>query len=176
MINDTTEKTNVFADIVEQQFSPNRTPDINWESRVERQERRITELPSNNQLTPTSPRKIKEIIASVGNHKTPGHNDISTLSVKHLPLTGQINELTNIINGIFRLQVFPAQWKIATVIMIRKPQNATFPQNCRSISLLSHLGRIAEKVILHRLEEETGHLNILPDALGFRSQYCKQQD
>lgn len=82
----------------------------------------------------------------------------------------QLTEITNVTNGILRLQHFPRQWKTAYIVMIKKPgKNPLFPQNYRPISLLSHIGKIAERVILNRLKEETEELQINPDVqFGFR--------
>ncbi|XP_072403162.1 uncharacterized protein [Diabrotica undecimpunctata] len=56
--------------------------------------------------------------------------------------------------------------------MIAKPgKNGTFPQNYRPISLLSSISKIAERVILKRLNEESQALHTILEAqFGFRSE------
>lgn len=53
---------------------------------------------------------------------------------------------------------------------IHKPgKNPTFPQHYRPISLLSHMSKIAERIILDRLTNKAEKLNIIPHTqFGFR--------
>jgi hypothetical protein len=56
---------------------------------------------------------------------------------------------TSDINHCIRLSHFPAPWKEAKVIALPKPgKDPKFPQNLRTISLLSSTGKVFEKVIL----------------------------
>ncbi|GBN07503.1 putative RNA-directed DNA polymerase from transposon BS, partial [Araneus ventricosus] len=89
-----------------------------------------------------------------------------------LPINA-ITYITKIFNRCLQLHYFPPSWKIAHVLMFPKPgQNPKLPGNYRPISLLSNLGKIYEKVILSRLKDHCGELNIIPDEqYGFRPQH-----
>lgn len=73
--------------------------------------------------------------------------------------------ITSLFNAILRLSYYPAQWKVAQIIMIPKPGK---PFNKASsycpISLLPILSNIFEKVILLRLNKvELQDHEIIPD-------------
>ncbi|GBN71383.1 putative RNA-directed DNA polymerase from transposon BS [Araneus ventricosus] len=86
--------------------------------------------------------------------------------IKNLPVR-IILRITFIINCIFKFSYFPKSWKTAVVVPIYKQgKNAQIPDSYRPISLLSSLSKLAETVILHRLEAETE--NKLPFQFGFR--------
>ncbi|GJQ65424.1 hypothetical protein Trydic_g7532 [Trypoxylus dichotomus] len=71
--------------------------------------------------------------------------------------------MTNICNAMLRLRHFPSQWK-QDVVMIPKPgQPHNWPQNYRHISLLPVMGKIADRIILTRLQEETDDLDVIPN-------------
>ncbi|GBN95212.1 RNA-directed DNA polymerase from mobile element jockey [Araneus ventricosus] len=65
---------------------------------------------------------------------------------------------------------FPTKWKTATVIPILKPgKDPTQPTSYRPISLLSAISKIAEHIILDRLQTHLETNNILcPEQFGFR--------
>ncbi|GBM84859.1 RNA-directed DNA polymerase from mobile element jockey [Araneus ventricosus] len=65
---------------------------------------------------------------------------------------------------------FPTKWKTATVIPILKPgKDPTQPTSYRPISLLSAISKIAEHIILDRLQSHLEMNNILcPEQFGFR--------
>lgn len=72
--------------------------------------------------------------------------------------------LTKILNACLRLQYFPAAWKIATVITIRKPGKP--PRDVasyRPISLLSALGKLFERLLLPRLQNFVDENEVLKD-------------
>ncbi|GJQ79639.1 hypothetical protein Trydic_g16480 [Trypoxylus dichotomus] len=74
---------------------------------------------------------------------------------------------------MLRLRHFPSQWKLADVVMIPKPgQSHNWPQNYQPISLLPVMSKIADRIILARLREETDDLDVIPDCqLGFRREH-----
>ncbi|GFX80747.1 putative RNA-directed DNA polymerase from transposon BS [Trichonephila clavipes] len=65
-------------------------------------------------------------------------------------------------------------WKTAVVIPILKPgENSVFAESYRPISLLPVLSKLAEKVILARLNHHLERENILiPELHGFRPRLC----
>ncbi|GFW35718.1 RNA-directed DNA polymerase from mobile element jockey [Trichonephila clavipes] len=68
------------------------------------------------------------------------------------------------------LRYFPKSWKTAVVIPILKPgENSVLAESYRPISLLPVLSKLAEKVILSRLNDHLERENILiPEKHGFR--------
>lgn len=171
------DKAEVFATSFENesQLNDHDDEDIDFTEAVEND---WDNVPENIQsLAPTSPDEVKNIIKYVSAKKAPGRDRISNRAIKHLPQKA-IVFLTTIINGILRTQYFPRLWKTAEVLMIPKPnKDPTFPQNYRPISLLPALSKIAERVILTRLKDQTSELNIIPDEqFGFRPQHsCELQ-
>ena len=84
--------------------------------------------------------------------KAPGPDGILNLVLKK-----NINVITpsflKIINACLNLCYFPKEWKKANVIIILKKgkKNDGSPRSYRPISLLSNLGKVFEKVIMHKL-------------------------
>lgn len=80
---------------------------------------------------------------------------------------------TNIISVILRLSYFPRDWKEAIVCAIPKGgANLAFPSSYRPISLLSGLSKVAERVILKRLNTYLNDNNIIvPEQFGFRLEH-----
>ncbi|GFX35179.1 RNA-directed DNA polymerase from mobile element jockey [Trichonephila clavipes] len=68
------------------------------------------------------------------------------------------------------LRYFPKSWKTAVVVPILKPgKNSALAESYRPISLLPVLSKLAEKVILARLNDYLERENILiPEQHGFR--------
>ncbi|GBO40569.1 putative RNA-directed DNA polymerase from transposon X-element [Araneus ventricosus] len=76
--------------------------------------------------------------------------------------------LTQIINEILKLKYFPNEWKVATIVPIIKPgKNAQDPSSYRPINLLSALSKIAEAIILIRIEDTIDD-QLIPYRFGFR--------
>lgn len=123
-------------------------------------------------ITPTSPSEIRDIIRKLKKRKAPGPDNVSNRALKNLPIKALVY-ITTIINAIFSFQHFPSRWKSANVIFLQKPgKSPKFPQNYRPISLLSAIGKIAERVIRNRLVESVTEHNLLPDEqFGFRSKH-----
>ncbi|KAG5884459.1 hypothetical protein JTB14_010325 [Gonioctena quinquepunctata] len=101
--------------------------------------------------------------------KAPGYDGNTNRMIKYFP-DSQVQSLLNIINNYLRLERFLRRWKHVIVVMIPKEgQNPTFPQNHKSISLLCSSAKLAEKVVLERLDEEVKDINVLPNEhFGFR--------
>lgn len=79
--------------------------------------------------------------------------------------------ITIIINAMFRLHHFPDQWKNAQIILIPKPGKCPeLVTSYRPISLLTVLSKIAEKVILKRINLIIQSKKLIPNhQFGFRS-------
>ncbi|GBO01962.1 hypothetical protein AVEN_128704-1 [Araneus ventricosus] len=108
-----------------------------------------------NKIKPCSPAEVAEEIEKLKSRKCPGKGRITNLMIKHLPKRA-IVRITYLINCIIKLSHFPKSWKSAVVVPIYKPgKNAESPESYRPISLLSSLSKLAESIILNRLEAET---------------------
>ncbi|GBM68871.1 putative RNA-directed DNA polymerase from transposon BS [Araneus ventricosus] len=87
--------------------------------------------------------------------------------ILRMPIKSLIR-LTQIINGILKLKYFPNNWKLATIVPIIKPgKNPQDPNSYRPISLLSALSKIAEAIILNRIEDTIDD-QLIPYQFGFR--------
>ncbi|GFX03215.1 probable RNA-directed DNA polymerase from transposon X-element [Trichonephila clavipes] len=120
-------------------------------------------------IPPTLPSEIIQIIKNIKIKKCPGRDGITNKMLKKLPrLT--IFKITNIINNMLTLRYFPMSWKTAVVIPILKSgKNSALAESYRPISLLPVLSKLAEKVILARLNDHLERENILiPEQHGFR--------
>ncbi|GBN26591.1 RNA-directed DNA polymerase from mobile element jockey [Araneus ventricosus] len=83
--------------------------------------------------------------------------------------------LTQFINEILRLNYFPNEWKIVTIVPIFKPgKSPQDPGSYRPISLLSALSKIAEAVILNRIEDAIED-QLIPYQFGFRKSMSTEQ-
>lgn len=117
----------------------------------------------------TNPEELINKIAKLKNNKAPGDDGIVNLAIKNIPRKA-ICQLMYIINATIKLQYFPSVWKIATIIPIHKPgKDSTSPLSYRPISLLPSLAKIAERIIIERLNKHTDKAKILPKfQFGFR--------
>lgn len=122
------------------------------------------------------PIEIKTIIKSFKNKKAPGKDQISNITLKHLPKKA-IVLLTKIFNSCLNLSYFPSIWKISKVIPIPKPnKNQSIASNYRPITLLDSCSKIFEKLILKRLKIHTDEHNIIPvEQFGFREHHSTTQ-
>ncbi|GFU20546.1 probable RNA-directed DNA polymerase from transposon X-element [Trichonephila clavipes] len=120
-------------------------------------------------IPPTLPSEIIQIIKKIKIKKCPGRDGITNKMLKKL-LRLTIFKITNIINNMLTLRYFPMSWKTAVVIPILRPdKNSALAESYRPISLLPVLSKLAEKVILARLNDHLERENILiPEQHGFR--------
>lgn len=163
-----TEKATAFAEYLNTVFQP--LPKTCYEHTLEIKEY----LGTANQLClprkGTSPKEVYREIKNLQEGKAPGHDLIVATLLKKLPFKG-IMKLVQIFYACFKLEIFPGQWKIAQVVMIPKPGKP--PQETtsyRPISLLSVVGKLFERILLHRMKEYLGKL--LPKhQFGFRERH-----
>lgn len=170
-------KADCFSDILEKQFSLNRSidDDIDHEEWVEERAQDIESTPFIHTLREVTDEEIKGYIAQAKPKKAPGHDGITNRHLKNLP-DKYIKYLTNIFNSMLKLGHFPDIWKNAIVVMIPKyGLDGKFPQNHRPISLLSALSKLGEKVIRTRLNEDIEEKHLIPDEqFGFRQRYSTE--
>lgn len=124
---------------------------------------------------PISPVKLAEVIDVIKNIRTkkaPGYDQITGKMLKELPPIA-LRFITIILNACFRLCHFPAQWKEAQIILIQKPgKDAGIVASYRPISLLPVMSKIAEKIILSRMDVIIRAKELIPHhQFGFRSHH-----
>ena len=124
----------------------------------------------------TSPSELASIIKKLPNQKAPGSDSIQNVVLKNFSRKA-LCQLTYIINASIKLSHFPACWKSANVIPIPKPnKDPQLPLSYRPISLLSVLSKVAEKVILHRLQKHDRKFRITPAfQFGFKPKHSTVQ-
>ena len=103
-------------------------------------------------ITSTNKEEIYKMISSLNSNKSCGPSSIPT-KIVHL-LQDQIsNHLATICHLSLSTGVFPAILKTAKVIHIHKKNSKLEVSHYRSISLLSNIDKILEKLMLSRLIE-----------------------
>ncbi|GBM58896.1 putative RNA-directed DNA polymerase from transposon BS [Araneus ventricosus] len=118
-------------------------------------------------MKPCSPAKVAEAIGKLKGKKCPGKDLITNQMIKNFPIR-IILRISFLINCIFKFSYFPKSWKTAVVgPTYKQGENAQAPDSYRPISLLSSLSKLAESIILSRLEAETEN-KLIPFQFGFR--------
>lgn len=81
--------------------------------------------------------------------------------------------ITNITNAILKTQSFPKLWKNALLLWSAK--HTLFPQNHLSISLLSSLSKVVERVVLLTESEKSAKMpTSIPTFRSFSEHSCVQ--
>jgi len=122
-----------------------------------------------------TPNEVKQLISSLARNKAPGKDKLPPKALKEAP--PNLNAyLAALFNAILLTSHFPTAWKTAIISMLPKPRkNTKLPENYRPISLLSHLSKLFERVLLHRLLSHVQHSNLLPShEFGFRAGHDTQ--
>jgi hypothetical protein len=116
--------------------------------------------------------KVHAFVKNLIPKKSPGYDLITGKILKKLPVVG-IQYLTQIFNAVMPTGHFPAQWKVAQVILILKPgKPPNEPTSYRQISLLPILSKVFEKLLLNRLIPFIVHRNLIPNhQFGFRRRH-----
>lgn len=98
------------------------------------------------------------------------------LYIKKLPHKAVLF-MTALFNALLKLSYFPTNWKLATIIMIKKPgKDNTDPNNYRPISLLSSVSKIFEKMIHTRLISHLNATDAIPHCqFGFKPNHSTTQ-
>ncbi|GBN08905.1 RNA-directed DNA polymerase from mobile element jockey, partial [Araneus ventricosus] len=165
------EKANCIADSLENQFQLNELHDKDTETIVGNSVRCfLNTVPTHfNDFPPTHNNEIINCIKKLKKNKAPGYDGINNKIILNLPYHS-ITTLNIIINNIMKFGHFPTRWKTATIIPILKPgKDPTDPVSYRPISLLPSISKIAEHILLSRLNEHLDENNILMlEQFGFR--------
>ena len=139
---------------------------------TEQQRTNIIEAKENNQgdyNTRFSLEELTDSIKSLPAEKAVGEDEIHNSFLKNLSITKQ-QELLGIINRSWRRKEIPKSWKESLIIPIPKVgKDHSNPNSYRPISLLSCVGKVAEKMVNNRLSlflEKENKLS--PTQCGFR--------
>jgi hypothetical protein len=158
------EKSELLADSLENQFTPNPGPDLPNVNNSVLTVRNSSILKPTNHVTPGT---IRYLLSKLPKKKAPGEDSISNMALRSLP-DRTVLALTKIYNSCLRYNYFPLPWKKASVIAIPKPgKDPTKPVSYRPIALLSSLSKVFERIILQDLHT---HLinKIRPEQFAFR--------
>lgn len=120
----------------------------------------------------TTPKEVADILKLLPNGKAAGLDGIDNILLKNLTKKG-IVQLTIIINGIMKTGHFPQLWRKALIIPILKSgKDPKQTSSYRPISLLSTLSKVAEKVILKKLNKEIKKLKLKQNSqFGFKEKH-----
>ena len=169
------EKYNLFAFTLENTFTLNALNDDATNNLVSQKLSEPEILPQN--IFPyTNPTEISKIIKKLPNRKSPGHDQINNYILKKLP-NKVVLFMTVLFKALLKLSYFPTNWKLATIIMIKKPSKGNTDQNnYRSVNLLSSVSKIFEKIIHTRLISHLNATDAIPHCqFGFKPNYSTTQ-
>ena len=165
------EKANLFSNILKDIFNnaPDDQTDINYYCQVENEENYLTS--SNNigiKYEKITLNELKYQIKRLKNDKSPGEDHISNEMLKQLP-DSALFHILNLVNHSISTCYLPSAWKLAKITMIPKKKESEDPNNYRSISLTSCIGKLVEKIVQKRLYTfvEENHL-LNTEQSGFR--------
>ncbi|GFV15996.1 RNA-directed DNA polymerase from mobile element jockey [Trichonephila clavipes] len=168
------QKANALANSFKANYTENKSPDHytnNIDSDVTSTLENFFDNPPTTSLAPTNTDEVINYIKKLKNNKAPGLDNINNKMIKNFTFK-TIFILTQLINKILKLRHFPRNWKTAIVFPIHKPgKNKKSPDSYRPISLLSSLSKIAEHIILLRVNQFINNTNFLnPNQYGFTKQ------
>ncbi|TLM24616.1 hypothetical protein FEC23_18985, partial [Acinetobacter baumannii] len=112
-----------------------------------------------------TPSELRLIIKRMKRRKAPGEDGIPSLAFFHFPET-VVSYMTRLFNSILSTGHFPGIWKLGKVIALPKPGKDRNPSSYRPITLLSHVGKLFERLLLRRMSP---HILLRPEQFGFRS-------
>ena len=113
---------------------------------------------------PITEQEIANALKKAKKSTAPGHDGLPTLVWYELWLYVS-SYVTQIFSSSINLRYYPQQWKIAKIVVLRKPGKGdyTTPKAYRPISLLNTLGKLLEAVMARRLSYYAEHYQLLPD-------------
>ena len=91
--------------------------------------------------------------------KQTGEDEIPIELCKLIPSVCFRNAVLAMFNENLRTGVTPQKMKDATVVYLHKKGDARVTDNYRTLSLLSHIGKIQERMILRRLDTYAEEIN-----------------
>jgi hypothetical protein len=131
-------------------FTTNPDLDNSFTVRTDQTVNDFLKQPMKDRVRPTNNSEISWIVHHLKPRKGSGPDGIQNIIWQHLPRS-VFKFIAKIFNRSLELNYFPAQWKVAKIIILPKPgKDHTSPLNYRPISLLNSLGKLFEKIILKR--------------------------
>ena len=122
-------------------------------------------------FSPTTEYEVTDIVTSLNNKQSAGHDEISNFVLKGI-ISSIAGPLTHIFNRSILSGTFPRQMKIAKVIPLFKKGDALDAGNYRPISLLSSLSKILERLIFIRTTNFLKtHIIFTNSQFGFRQKH-----
>ena len=110
--------------------------------------------------------EVEHAIKKLRNNKSPGHDNITAEMIKQggEPLSKEIHKLCNLAWEQGRA---PEEWKKSILITIHKKGSALDCENFRTISLISHMGKVLMVILAERLRNHLEE-HISDEQAGFR--------
>ncbi|XP_076660285.1 uncharacterized protein LOC143363606 [Halictus rubicundus] len=117
----------------------------------------------------TSTYELNIILRKLNNKKSSSFDNIPNIILKHLP-PRFIYNYTIIFNNCLNSAHFPAAWKTAkTICLKKKDKNESIPASYRPISLLPNISKIFEITINNAIEAVCAERKLIPETqFGFR--------
>ena len=126
-------------------------------------------LNCNRKLKETNIEELNRIINHLDDNRAPGPDQITNKLIKIIYKNDQ-EYMTEIFNKVLKHGKLPDKWKIGRLIYFKKPGRiGKDASDYRPITLINGFCKIAEKLIITRIEEELNDKNYLSDTqFGFR--------
>jgi len=138
--------------------------------RVEKISKRLkrTDEEKNMFATPLETSETETAIQELKNKKTAGIDELRTEQIKHFgALT--IRWITKLFDNYIRFKKIPKPWRQAHVIVLLKPgKNQDEVKRYHPISLLCHMYKLFERVIMNRINTIID-ANIIQEQAGFKA-------
>ena len=119
--------------------------------------------------SPFSLQELRQAVAKLKPGRSPGTDSITNDMIHQLSPRAE-SEMLALINRSWSEGAVPSPWRIAEIVAIpKKGKPLTEPSSYRPISLLSCVGKLAERLVQQRLQhwlEAAGKIN--PNQAGFR--------
>ena len=119
--------------------------------------------------SPFSLQELRQAVAKLKPGRSPGTDSITNDMIHQLSPRAE-SEMLALINRSWSEGAVPSPWRIAEIVAIpKKGKPLTEPSSYRPISLLSCVGKLAERLVQQRLQhwlEAAGKMN--PNQAGFR--------
>ena len=132
---------------------------------------KIPRNPSTIFLTPTSTTEIENLIRSLPNKTSSGHDEITNILLKKLACNLS-TPLSLIFNKSLKEGSFPNTMKLADVVPLYKSKEKYLTTNYRTISLLLTTSKLLEKIIYTRVYTfVTDHQQLYQSQYGFRTNH-----
>ena len=110
--------------------------------------------------------EVEKAIKDLGRGKATGDDNIPAEILKVLGNEG-IKKLTELINNIYKTGIWPNDFLDVTMIALKKKPDARKCADHRTISLISHVGKVIARIINRRLENKIEAI-LGEDQFGFR--------